>query len=192
LKEKRNHIADSVKVIGLYNKVQFSLGLVSKFGEVCRSVEDTLITLEKAKSICDQKEWMALLDHTGKRLVRPPLVLVGCVASAKNSLVIGKDGELYKCSKTIGDKNEICGNISNPHFENPNLRKWLEPDIFSIDTCRKCSMLPTCSGKGCLFDVICRNENIFDCNHKEVREKHIGHLISYYHKRALAQKKKED
>ncbi len=185
-------LINDFKKIGLYDKVNFSLGLVSKFGKVCRSVEDTLITFDKARDICDQKEMMELLDGTGKRLVRPPLALVGCVASAKNSLVVGKDGELYKCSKTVGDKNEICGDISNPDFDNPNLIKWLKPDIYSIETCKKCSMLPVCNGKGCVFDVIYGHENIFDCNQEKVRKKHIEHLINYYHKRAPAQNKKED
>lgn len=185
-------LIDDFKGIGLYDKVDFSLGLVSKFGEVCKSVEDTLMTIDKARDICDKKEMMKLLDSTGKRLIRPPLALVGCVASAKNSLIVGKDGELYKCTKTIGDRDEICGDISNPDVDNPNLEKWLKPDIYRIDTCKKCSMLPTCNGKGCLFDMICGHENIFDCNQEEVKKKHIERLINYYHKRASAPTKKED
>lgn len=180
------------KKIGLYDKVTFSLGLVSKFGKVCRSVEDALMPLDMARDICDQKKMRELLDGPGKMLIRPPLALVGCVASAKNSFVVGKDGELYKCSKTVGDRKEIWGHISKPDFEHPNFIKWVEPDIFKIDACKTCSMLPTCSGKGCVFDLVCMHENIFDCNKEETRKKRIDHLTKYYHKRALAQKKKED
>lgn len=177
------------KRIGIFDKVSFSLGLVTKFGKVCKSVEDTLLTREKAKDIVEKKKILELMDGSKNLVVRPYPDLVGCVAAAKNSFVVGKDGELYKCAKTVGDTDETCGHISKLDWDNNNLKKWLKPDMFSIKACQKCSILPTCNGAGCLFDMVCKNKNIYDCNSEDLRKRYREHLILFYRKKSSSSNK---
>ena len=71
-----------------------------------------------------------------------------CTAVRKNELVVGSDGELYKCWDSVGNSFDVIGHITD--YQNPNarLRKWLAYDPFSDDECRSCIALPVCMG-GC-------------------------------------------
>ncbi|MGW4561044.1 radical SAM protein [Streptomyces sp. NPDC004561] len=71
-----------------------------------------------------------------------------CTAVRANELVVGSRGELYKCWDSVGDKNEVIGDIRD--YANPNgrLAKWLAYNPFQNQECRGCIALPVCMG-GC-------------------------------------------
>ena len=71
-----------------------------------------------------------------------------CTAVRANELVVGSKGELYKCWDSVGNNNEVVGDIRD--YQNPNtrLQKWLRYDPFRNDECRSCIALPVCMG-GC-------------------------------------------
>ena len=80
------------------------------------------------------------------RLPKP--VGAPCTAVRQNELVVGSNGELYKCYLSIGDKLEVIGDIRNFREQNGRAQKWLLYDPFSNSECRQCMALPVCMG-GC-------------------------------------------
>jgi uncharacterized protein len=71
-----------------------------------------------------------------------------CTAVRANELVVGSEGQLYKCWESVGNSHEVIGHISNYRERNGRLRKWLQFDPFADDECRSCVALPVCMG-GC-------------------------------------------
>lgn len=167
----------------IFNKVSFSFGLVTRFGKVCKSIEDTLLTIEKADEILKQKKIEQLIAESKNSAIRPIPDFIGCVATAKNSLIIGPDGELYKCSKTFGDMDEVCGNISNPDLESKNLKKWENIDNLAVETCKNCSMIPICRGISCAFDLLIKKEDIYNCNFESYHQDYLKILKTLYIKK---------
>lgn len=78
----------------------------------------------------------------------PQPSLAPCTAVRVNEMVVGSEGELYKCWNSVGDPKEAIGRIED--YENPNgrLQKWLKYDPFQNEECRECIALPGCMG-GC-------------------------------------------
>ncbi|MEU1889908.1 radical SAM/SPASM domain-containing protein [Streptomyces pristinaespiralis] len=71
-----------------------------------------------------------------------------CTAVRANELVVGSRGELYKCWDSVGDRNEVIGDIREHASPNGRLAKWLSYDPFQNQECRGCIALPVCMG-GC-------------------------------------------
>jgi uncharacterized protein len=71
-----------------------------------------------------------------------------CTAVRQNELVVGSEGELYKCWDSVGNKQAVTGTIFD--YSNPNgrMRRWLDYDPFSDEECTSCIALPVCMG-GC-------------------------------------------
>ncbi|MCM1141597.1 MAG: SPASM domain-containing protein, partial [Muribaculum sp.] len=77
-----------------------------------------------------------------------------CAVRNPNSLVIGPEGELYKCWNDIGDKSRIYGYIDGRISNEELLLEYLVgSDPFDDKNCRECVLLPVCSG-GCPYDRI--------------------------------------
>lgn len=75
--------------------------------------------------------------------------LGGCLRSG--DIVIGTDGEIYKCLDTLGDKRWITGQIadSNDNRGVPEwYKRWHEWTPMKSDICRNCVLMPLCNG-GC-------------------------------------------
>lgn len=71
-----------------------------------------------------------------------------CTAVRNADVVIGSEGELYKCYESVGSPGEVIGNIKDFKDLNSNVRKWLDYSPFRNTECRKCVALPVCMG-GC-------------------------------------------
>jgi uncharacterized protein len=71
-----------------------------------------------------------------------------CTAVRANELVVGSNGELYKCWDSVGNKREVVGDIRDYHNPNGRLAKWLKYDPFADPGCQSCIALPVCMG-GC-------------------------------------------
>ncbi len=71
-----------------------------------------------------------------------------CTAVRNGDLVIGSEGELYKCYESVGTPSEVIGNIRDFKDLNSTVRKWLDYSPFRNLECRKCVALPVCMG-GC-------------------------------------------
>jgi uncharacterized protein len=95
-----------------------------------------------------------------------------CTAVRENDLVIGSEGELYKCYLSVGNPNEVIGNIRDYRNTNSRVNKWLAYKPYENAECCECIALPVCMG-GCAhhaFDAV-QYENrcgTFRHNHKQV------------------------
>jgi uncharacterized protein len=102
----------------------------------------------------------------------PPPTGTPCTAVRQNELVVGSEGELYKCWDSVGNKQAVTGTIFD--YANPNgrARRWLDYDPFSDEECRSCIALPVCMG-GCAhhsMDVL-QHENRCSTFRHTYREK---------------------
>lgn len=91
----------------------------------------------------------------------PDDVNMECMTRSPYSMLIGSQGEIYKCYENLGNKDLIVGNINNPEvWSNYGLiAKYATGiDHYTDSKCRKCSYLPICRG-GC---PIRRFENVYD------------------------------
>lgn len=83
----------------------------------------------------------------------PGPVATPCTAVRKSNLVVGSEGELYKCWESVGNKAEIIGSIFDYENTNGRLQKWLKYDPFSNSECKTCIALPVCMG-GCAHHAL--------------------------------------
>jgi uncharacterized protein len=83
----------------------------------------------------------------------------GCMTNQLNGLLIGPEGELYKCWHHLGNKDKIAGSIFEKNvFANVDLvaNCMLKQGLFD-ENCKKCVVFPSCDG-GC-FDMREKNDN---------------------------------
>ena len=87
-----------------------------------------------------------------------------CYAGRDNSLVIGSDGLLYKCTISLYDSTSCVGKIdySNGEFKyNQNYTMWTYPfsSVDKLEKCSNCAIFPACLGIGCVDKT--QKENYF-------------------------------
>lgn len=74
----------------------------------------------------------------------------GCAATCVNSIIIGPEGEIYKCWVDVGKKERIISNIFDGNIQNLLLPSYIVgSDMFSDPKCHNCTFLPLCDG-GCI------------------------------------------
>lgn len=85
---------------------------------------------------------------------RIPFKIGACPLRSISSLVIGPDGNIYKCLEQLGHKEKAIGNIVNGSY---SLSKMAHnvfcEDPFADSECTHCNILPICGG-GCPIDRI--------------------------------------
>lgn len=171
----------------ILNEVGYFFGVVTHFGDACSSIEDQLLSMEETDRILKQKKIRDILSRANNFKFRPPADIVGCVATSTHSYVVAPNGDLYKCSKTIGDPTEICGNIDNPDPMHSNFGKWLDIDNFHDKFCINCSMIPVCRGKFCAFDVLNNSEKYENTDCEKNHQQYLDNLIKIYRNKKLEQ-----
>lgn len=83
----------------------------------------------------------------------PNIRKLACGAEGTFSLVIGADGETYKCWEDMGKKDLSTGNINGEiSFYNKNNIRYLSNNPINHKSCRECKVLPLCMG-GCLKKI---------------------------------------
>lgn len=83
-----------------------------------------------------------------------PCPMGGCLR--KGDVVIGTEGEVYKCTDTIGENQWVTGTIGiTPSMSSAEwYKEWLEWTPFSKNNkCRNCKLLPLCNG-GCPHNLL--------------------------------------
>lgn len=84
----------------------------------------------------------------------------GCTATTSMSLVVGANGDVYKCWEDVGKEELIVDSIVKKNYGHEEVLAdyLIRGSKFSNDECKYCGYLPICSG-GCPKDRI-HNENI--------------------------------
>ena len=77
-------------------------------------------------------------------------ILTPCMAVRSSEYVVGSQGELYKCWKSVGISHEEVGNLSQgpTEIQVKNEEKWVNYSPFNNTECLHCVALPVCMG-GC-------------------------------------------
>jgi uncharacterized protein len=104
-----------------------------------------------------------------------------CQVRNPYSLVIGPQGEIYKCWNDVGNADKIVGNLVNKQPVNDKLllRYYTAGDPFDNNDCKECFHLPICGG-GCPYLRIKReyeNKNIDVCYVKKDR---LQEFLEFY------------
>jgi uncharacterized protein len=131
-----------------------------------------------------QERFARLTEEYGfsrRNLPRP--INIPCIAASANGLVIGSNGEIYKCYISVGNPAEVIGNIR--HYEEPNgrLQKWLKFNPFDNDECRECIALPVCMG-GCAHHAM--DLNLYENRCSSFRHTYLAQV------QAVVEKTEED
>ena len=92
------------------------------------------------------KELAMRYGFSGSSLPQP--MSTPCTAVRANELVVGSNGELYKCWESVGNHLDVIGQIGDYQTPNGRLQKWLKYNPFSNAECCSCIALPVCMG-GC-------------------------------------------
>ena len=128
-----------------YNGYNYSIYpcFVDNFSIVCKSGIDTPSSLPRETRsrffldlIC--KDNIKIIDYL------PRYSQTSCLSKIKNSIAVGPDGGVYKCTTLVGDKRFCIGNI-----EDNNIYKKINTKPFSLESkCLECNLFPVCDG-GC-------------------------------------------
>ncbi len=78
----------------------------------------------------------------------PKPVGTPCTAVRAGELVVGSDGEMWKCWDDIGDADQAIGDIFEYRVTNAKLDKWLQYHPADDPICSTCIAMPVCMG-GC-------------------------------------------
>ena len=174
----------------LLNRVGYFFGIVTAFGNACPSIDDKVLSGEEIEKILQTKNILEKIKQGNNYKYRPPADLVGCVATAANSYITDPLGNLFKCTKTIGNALEMCGHISNPQKSDPNYLKWIDIDNLQSSGCRECSIIPVCRGE-CAYEVIYNNYKYENCRYREDHSQYKERLIQLYRNKKSQEKTKK-
>lgn len=84
----------------------------------------------------------------------PPTGISSCVIRNPNAVVIGPEGELYKCWNDVGDPERVYGYLDGRITNEKLLYQYLiGADHLNNKECSECKFMPVCSG-GCPYERI--------------------------------------
>lgn len=109
-----------------------------------------------------------------------------CFVRNNNFVVIGPDGEMYKCWNDIGDPDKVYGYINGEITNEKLLLHYLAAsDPFEDEQCKKCLLLPVCGG-GCPYQRLRRDyekSDIMIC--PLIKDNLKDYLINHIHAKTL-------
>lgn len=94
------------------------------------------------------------LERKAWRGVFPFSLTDSCGVLNENLIVIGAEGNLYKCWDTVGVEKHSIGSITNGILKNERYQTW--QNYFLPQKCEQCVYLPICLG-GCIRECIDKN-----------------------------------
>lgn len=105
-----------------------------------------------------------------------PTPRLECFVRNPNSVVIGPEGELYKCWNDVGKNDRVYGYLDGRITNELLLFRYLAAsDPFDDEKCKDCLLLPVCGG-GCPYERIQRD---YEGNNMSVCPLIKGNLKSY-------------
>lgn len=110
--------------------------------------------------------------------IYPDDINIECLVRNPYNMIVGWQGEIYKCFEDLGDETKIVGNIhQTPVFNNNELLAQYSVGIdhYQDSTCKTCSYLPICHG-GCPKRRI---ENRYEKYHNDCCTPFKGRIEDY-------------
>jgi len=147
-------LLDQLVERGLAGRVSVRPGRIVAYdegiGAPSETYRPTCFTLPEFAGV--EREFLAAARERGLASAQlPQPVPTPCTAVRANELVVGANGELYKCWDSVGNEHEVIGHLRSWKDPNDRVLKWLRYDPFTDQGCRSCIALPTCMG-GCAHD----------------------------------------
>jgi uncharacterized protein len=75
-----------------------------------------------------------------------------CFASKESSLVVGVNGNIYKCTVALDDPRNLVGKLTADgqlQIDQALWDKWTKTDDKDTSWCDVCSFYPSCQGRKC-------------------------------------------
>ena len=86
-----------------------------------------------------------------KESLFPSMTERGCMMQSDNAIIVGPEGEIYKCWNDVSDPDRVTGHIKNPKIGNPSLQlRYMHGCTPFNAECRECGVFPICDGGCCL------------------------------------------
>lgn len=113
-----------------------------------------------------------------------------CVASKYWAFVIGPEGELYKCWRMVGNKEQIVGNVNTPQMNMAKFSRYLTGADYTTDSkCLSCEFITLCGG-GCPLVRMRNKYEGLHMNHCCPEKTHMEQLMEMRYEMFLKQQEK--
>ena len=185
----RNNIVHAEELLGILHREGFSRKLSVYIGQLTAVNDGVPSPSSGYGSRCMSRQVFSVeeLKFTGlaakygfAKVSLPRPKGAPCTAVRASDLVIGSEGELYKCYESAGTPGEVIGNIKDYRALNSKVRKWLDYSPFRNSECLNCIALPVCMG-GCphhAFDLQLHDERCGTFRHNHLER--IGNYIDQH------------
>ena len=115
------------------------------------------------------------------QMLFPENITRGCMARNPNSVVIGPEGELYKCWNDVGDATRSYGNINGDiNNESVLLDYLVKADYLNNAECNRCIFFTRCDG-GCPYERIKKEKEGCNPNDCPMYTRHLEDFLTIRH-----------
>lgn len=155
-KSNSNHIKDFIDLIAnseFSKRVNIVFVKTIDYSFTPMNIHNTIYTYDEFAKIEMELIKYAHLQGILSYKTPRPCPLGGCLR--KGDIVIGTEGEIYKCLDTIGEKEWIVGHITDAS-DLPDVswyQDWLSWEPSKSSDCKDCKLLPLCNG-GCPHNAL--------------------------------------
>lgn len=138
------------------NKVQIYFSPVFSNNDICSSISNKCFSQMEFGHVHS----LLIRNLYNKGLYKyirnwyPSAQAIGCGALSRNELVVGPNGDFYKCTQVIGQQEHNVGNVKDGIMINQEYLQWLTLDI--PKECEECNLINLCQG-GCAYRRINNN-----------------------------------
>lgn len=176
-------LLDTLNDHGLKDKIKIYCAAVSTDNVLCQDLTEETMADEEYLTV-ETSLYKTILGSGFELLKHPRTNLGGCGAMHINSFLIDPTGDIYKCWRTIGNKEQRIGTVNQPLKYNMNHLKWLSWDPLLYSKCKCCKFLPLCMG-GCPQQTIYNNLTEPACEgwQKNTKEMLCLYYKSYFHRK---------
>lgn len=111
-----------------------------------------------------------------------------CVASKYWAFVVGPEGELYKCWRMVGNKDQVIGNVNSLYINMAKFSRYLTGADYTTDAkCLSCEYITLCGGGCPLVRMRNKYEDLY-MNHCCPEKTHMEQLMEMRYEMFLKQR----
>ncbi len=145
--DKNNYIS-CMELIGSL-KEKYKCYIAKKRIEIITNYIRNITNFKGSEACLSENEYYNISASLNKPKPELPKLCLACPLRSPNDIIIGPDGNIYKCLEFIGDKTKSIGNIKTHSLSLSSLAQTaLSHNPFDDPKCLSCSILPICGG-GC-------------------------------------------
>lgn len=144
------------------------------------AIADLTGDIHKTIDLCDTYQLLQYYHYAKKlgisfkyyRSLYKPTGMI-CYAANPNSMVIGSDGQIYKCTVAFEEEMNKIGYIDEAGkvvIDKERLRLWTDNGYETSEKCDECKFKPICYGKFCPLEKILRGKEPCPPFKKYIRE----------------------